>query len=225
MNALAYAIVNDSTAPELTHVALCTMAADIQTAYARDYAPAHGLLPIVVVVCAAAEVPAGARQGHLVDEIPEAPGAAAYHTTDAHGRPMIRLGVDACRGEGGSLLDAISEALDHEIKEAAKNPFVNRWLSGPWSGKKVADEPCDPVQGSPYRDGSTLLANFTLPAWGDANDVDGPYDFRGVLSAPFACAPSGYLAFDDGTQAFGELVPLRKREAIAQHGRVARFAR
>lgn len=225
MTSIVYAIVNDSTAPELTHAALLTMAADIQTAYARDFAPAHGVLPVVVVVCSASEVPVGARQGHIVDEIPEAPGAAAYHTTDAQGRPMIRLGVDACRAEGASLLDAISEALDHEIKETSRNAFVNKWLSGPWVGKKVADEVCDPVQGSPYREGSTLLANFVLPAWGDASDSDGPYDFRRVLSAPFAVAPSGYLAFDVGPNSYGAMMTERKRAAIEKHGRVARYAR
>lgn len=216
-----YCIVDESTAPELksslvphTDNPLVTMKRDIQIAFDTDFAPLCGVLPVDIRVCALSDAPENARIMHIVDSIDDAPGALAYHTVDDHGRPTLRLGVNQIRAVGGSLLDNVSETLSHEIFETQRNPFVNRYLDGPWQGKKVADEACDPVQGSGYRHGQTLISNFTLPAWGDIGDVDGPWDFQKVLIGPFECAPTGYLAFDDGSQAFGaSMHPLRKTHA------------
>lgn len=221
---VVYAILNESSAPELTRTVLLQMAADMQVAYDRDFAPLNGLLPVdIVLVESAAESPRDARLFHIVDTIADVPGALAYHTIDAAGRPVLMLGVDENRLEAGSLLDVLSESMTHEIFEATRNPFVNRYLSGPWSDKKVADEASDPVQGSPYREGKTAISNFTLPAWGDIADREGPWDFCNVLKGPFECAPTGYLPFDDGTQQFGEAVSAKRRVYASQHARSAKL--
>jgi hypothetical protein len=183
-----------------------------------------GVLPVDIVVAqAAADLPPNARVLHIVDTLDD-PDALAYHTTDGAGRPVLRLGVVVCRAEAAAtstpLLDVISDAMMHEVFETARNPFVNRFLAGPWAGKKVADEACDPLQGSGYRVGKTWIPNFTLPAWGDAADAEGPYDFVStlggphVLVVPFGCLTTGYLAFDDGTQAQGaEMTPRARARA------------
>ena len=222
-----YAILNESSAPELTHPYLLETAVDMQVAYDRDYAAACAVLPIDIVVCDRPEdVPEKARVFHIMDSIPEAPGALAFHTRDDSGRPVLKIGVDENRKEalatGGSFLDALTESMSHEIFETARNPYVNRWISGPWLDKKVADEASDPVQGSPYREGQTAISNFTLPAWSDPEDLVGPWDFGGVLKSPFDCAPTGYLPFDDGTNQYGEAVSARKREHLETYGRFAR---
>jgi len=216
--ATRYVVVDESSAPELKGGALVTMSADIQDAYDEDFAPAHGVLPVEIYVRHPSEVQPGERVLHIVDSIPDAPGALAYHTVDERGNPVLRLGIEENRAQGGALLDVLSESISHEIFETAKNPFVNRYLDCGLD-KKVADEVCDPAQGSPYRRGTTAIANFTLPAWSDAEDAEGPYDFvtsqhgRTVLTKPFDCAPTGYLAFDDGTQSFGDKVSDLRKEA------------
>ena len=194
-----YALVNASTAPELTPTWMAQTALDAQTAYDTVFAPACGTLPVDIRVgCTEATD----RVVQFVDVLDD-PQALAYHSVDAQGRPTLFVGVNATRAEGGDFLAALTEAFTHEVFECARNPFCNRWLETD-SGPDVADEACDPVQGSAWKQGQTAISNFTLPAWGDAGDKDGPYDHSGVLHAPFQCAPAGYLAFRDGSQHFGE---------------------
>lgn len=218
---MKYAIVNESSAPELTPTILATIALDMQSAYDTKFAPAWGALPVDIVVASADAIPSDARVLHLVDSIPDAPGALAYHTVDDAGRPVLRLGVAENRSEGGVLLDVLSESMSHEVFETARNPFVNRYVEGPWSGKKVADEVGDPVQGVPFREGASAIADFTLPAWSDAGDTSGPYDYQGKLTAPFTKLPTGYLAFDDGSQDFGDRVSAARRTTAAIFGRTS----
>lgn len=225
--ATSYVIVDESSAPELKgdSTPLVRMAADIQSAYDTDFAPMHGVLPVEIRVRNWMETQPGQRVLHIVDSVEDAPGALAYHTVDGHGNPVLRLGVNEHRLLHGNLLDLLSESISHEIFETAKNPFVNCYLDC-GSTKKVAYEVCDPVQGTPYRHNGTLIANFVLPAWTDAEDADGPYDFvtanhgQRVLTKPFDCYPTGYLAFDDGSQTFGEKM-TDERKANALFARVA----
>lgn len=219
-----YVILNESTAQELTQAELLELANDGQIAYDRDYAPACGTLPIDIVVAASAHDVAHlgrVRVIHVVDNLDD-PDALAYHTFDAHGNPVLRVGANVCRLEGQSngtpFRDVFSDALMHEVFETERNPFVNKYVAGPWRHKKVADEACDPLQGSGYRCGKTWIPNFTLPAWSDPRDADGPYDFVStipktvrVLTAPFTKLATGYLAFDDGSQELGEKMSARAR--------------
>lgn len=215
-----YAIVNEAKAPELTKEWLAGAAAALTKQHDVDFAPAHGTLPITVVVvdsCAAA--PAGARIFHLVD-LCDDPGALAYHTRDAQGRPVLQLGVETIRGQGGNLLDEISKAMSHEVLETEGNPYVARWNDFD-DKKKVALEVCDPVQSGSYLVDGFTMSNFVLPSFFDPDDKDGPWDFLGQLSAPLACHAGGYLSFDDGSQTFGELVPDHVKQHAAEHSRVA----
>jgi hypothetical protein len=216
-----YSIINQSTAPELTPVVLVQMAADIQTGYDSVFAPACGVLPVTILV---GDTDAADRVMTIVDELDQA-GALAYHTVDAKGRPVLMLGANANRSEGGVFLDVISESLSHEVFETEGNPYVNRYIDhgGLLASKPdVCDEWCDPVQGSGWRQNATLISNFVLPAWGDAGDVDGPWDHAGVLKAPFGCAPTGYLAFRDNTQTFGAQCSAARRLHASNFARYVR---
>ncbi len=213
-----YAIVNNSTAPELTPEWLAQTALDAQVAYDTVFAPAQGVLPVDIHV---GTTDATDRVVEFVDVLDD-PQALAYHTVDDKGRPVLKVGVTATRSEGGNFLDALTEAFTHEVWETEGNPYVNRYLdhSGLIPGKPdVCREIGDPVQGSGWRCGQTWMANFTLPAWEDPGDVDGPYDHTGVLTKPFQCAPQGYLAFRDGTQSFGERVSATKRASLEKYAR------
>ena len=217
MNALLYFLHNESSAPELTDAVLETWREDFESAYDTEFAPRHAVLPISIKLGTPTD---DCRVLHMVDEIPEAPGALAYHTVDDQGRPTLRLGVNIIRTQGGNLLDEISIAITHEIFETAVNPFV-RYYCQTLTGPFLALEVCDPVQGGSWRRNHTAISNFVLPAYFDAGDMDGPYDYLGVLKLPFSVAPGGYQAWSDGTQTFGKYVAESRRRSIKEHGRVA----
>jgi hypothetical protein len=216
-----YSLVNSSTAPELTAAILVRQALDAQQAYDTVFAPVCRVLPIIILV---GDTDASDRLIVFQDDLTDAPGALAYHSVDDKGRPVLYVGMNANRSEGGNLLDVLSESWTHEVFETARNPFVNRYLDagGLFGSRKVADEACDPVQGSGWRQGATLISNFTLPSWGDIGDVDGPWDHSGALKAAFQCAPTGYLAFDDGTQTFGASVSEARRVQASTYARTAK---
>lgn len=220
-----YVILNEAIAPELTRDWLLACAAALTKQYDEDFAPAHGTLPITIVVANdASDVPTGARVFHLKDSIPEAPSALAYHTRDAKGNPVLVLGVDTIRSQGGSLLDEISKAMSHEILETELNPYVSRWND--FDGvKKLAFEACDPVQGGSYTVDGIAVSDFVLPAYFDADDIEGPYNHLGTLVAPLSCAAAGYQSFDDGTQVFGEEVPDHVKRHAQEHARIAHARR
>lgn len=215
---MLYLLKNESKAPELTQAALEQMRADVQSAYDTIFAPVWNALP--ADVCVGEDAAADARILHLVDAIPEAPDALAYHTIDEDGRPTLRLGVETIRSQGGVLLDEISKAVSHEIFETAQNPFVALFCQVPGQVAMLAFETCDPVQGGSFRHGETAISNFVTPAYFDAQDLDGPFDHLGELVAPLSCAADGYQAWSDGSQSFGSSVAAKKREAVMRHGRV-----
>ena len=220
MNGAAlYVICNEAKAPELTPEALETMRADVQSAYDTIFAPVHNVEGVEIRV--GAPETADARILHLVDAIPEEPDALAYHTVDDQGRPVLRLGVETIRSQGGALLDEISKAASHEVFETAVNPFVAFFCAVPGERRMLALEVCDPVQGGSFRHGSSAISNFVLPAYFDAEDLDGPFDHVGELVAPLSCAAAGYQAWSDGTQTFGAEVREARRAHVAKHGRVA----
>lgn len=213
-----YSLLNSSTAPELTPAWLAQTAQDIQEAYDTVFAPKRGVLPATIQV---GVTDATDRVVEFVDVLDD-PQAIAYHTVDGQGRPVLKVGVNAVRAEGGNFLDALTDAATHEVWETTGDPFCNGYLdhSGLIVGKPdVCDEWADPVQGSGWRQGQTWCANFTLAAWGDAEDVDGPYDAMSVLGKPFACAPGGYLAFRDGSQSFGAAMTATRKASLEKYSR------
>jgi hypothetical protein len=232
---MIFAIVNQSTAPELAAGStVVAMASDLQDAYDQAFAPAWGVLPVDVRVAAASDlgVPAPGvepiRVLRILDVIDGSDGMLADHYVDDAGRPTMELSVTACRRVPGNILDVISEAASHELFECARNPSCRLYLDATpvITGKKPAAEVCDPVQGSPWKQGKTTIANFVLPAWEEPNDKVGPFDYvsaqRGqrILSSAFECYPSGYLAFDDGSQHFGDKVTDERRAQLEASARI-----
>ena len=77
--------------------------------------------------------------------IPEAPEALAYHKV-TNGVPDIEIGWDLFDGVLDGP-DPFSVGVDHEQKEALRDPGANGWKDGVNSnGKSSADEACDKVQ-------------------------------------------------------------------------------
>src|SRR5258707_4275304 len=88
---MIFAIVNESTNPDLTTVELERWAIALSQQIANDVASLWECLPCMVGVYTPNTVPENASVLHLVDLIPEAPTALAYHTRDGRGRPVLRL--------------------------------------------------------------------------------------------------------------------------------------
>lgn len=175
----------------------------------------------------------------IVDEIPEAPDALAYHTIDAQGRPMCRIGWGVIKGAGGTLYTgsmSLSGAISHEVVEADNDPYVNFWADFS-DTEEVAEEYCDPVEGDSYnvlvanQDGTftdVAVSNFISPRW--FSDGPGPYDFMKQLRAPRSMSTGGYMVLRTGgpagktRQVFGKDMPEWKRVQKVKYGRRAQAA-
>jgi hypothetical protein len=135
----------------------------------------------------------------LVDELPDAPGALAYHDVDDSGRPYINVGLKPIFDNGGDWFVgpmSVVSVIDHETKELVGDPACNLWANDA-EGVTWARELCDPVESDVYTVTTDAgppctLSNFVLPAWFEPLDARGPYDFMQVCTRPFEIAKGGY---------------------------------
>jgi len=138
------------------------------------------------------------RVATVVDDMPEAPGAEAYHTEDANGVVLSKI----LAGLGASV-DTVSVGIDHENKEELIDPDCDIERAMP-DGKLLAQEICDPVQGDTKTLNVTIgsvarkvvISNWVLPSYFDAKG-QAPYDAFGLVSSPFEVRPGGYQEITD----------------------------
>ncbi len=166
---------------------------------------------------------------HIKDSIPEAPDALAYHTTDQHGRPVLVLGWETIKSNGGTLHtgpNSLSGAMSHEILEATINPYVNGWYDHPDGVREQCAEVCDPVQGNSYEIGGIAVSDFVGPRYFDSSpNAPGPYSRGGTVS-PFEIDRNGYGVYRTGgqtgetSQVFGDLVGAHKQNQVIKYGRL-----
>lgn len=144
---------------------------------------------------------------YIVDGIPEAPGAAAYHYFDPKtGKPAMRIDHGAM--VGGEWLRDSSSGGDsgvglflHELLEAMADEIANLFVAGSWRHKGVlytlrALEVCDPVQGitgTLTLSGGTVVdfPNYVLPVPYFAG-LQGRVDRMGALTLAGDISPEGY---------------------------------
>jgi hypothetical protein len=138
-------------------------------------------------------VPAGMAMIAVVDNSDQA-NALGYHTL-ALGRPMGLIAWHPVKEADGEVLTgplSLSSVLSHEVLETIINPFVSG-REGTW-----AREVCDPVQDGSYPIDGVMVSNYVLPAFFNPQDVEGPWDAMGILSAAYSLSPEGYAITDDG---------------------------
>lgn len=162
-------------------------------------------------------------------DIPEAPGALGYHTTDANGLPLIKIGVNAILANGGDwLLLALSVAsvVSHEVLETLADWAANRWADR-GDGTQWALEDADPVEGDSYVQMTwgvpVTVSNFVHPAFFDPGAV-GPWDHMGLCTGPFVDRATGYHIEQVDGQAksvFGAEMPAWRQAAKAASSRTA----
>ena len=181
-------------------LARCAAACSLQLS--RDVCPIYGGTYGVRVGAGSADVRAGEIVFAIVDALPAAPGAVAYHDVNGQAVPLAFLALSTCNS-----LDDVSTAISHELCEAAGDLDCNLWADD-GSGSEWARELCDAVESNSYPidigDGNppVNVSDFLLPAFFAANSSS-PYSYMqgtpmpqtataGFPSAPFATATSGY---------------------------------
>ncbi len=173
----------------------------------------------------------------ILDSLPDAPGAIAYHDVNGNDVPTGFLALSTC-----NTLDDVSTAMSHEFCETEGDWACNLWADDE-QGKEYARELSDACESNWYtRPGSSIkLSDFLLPDFFEPGSA-GPYTFlqrrdgdktfvtssgiAGYPSAPFATAAGGYqIVRDSGThetQVMGEVRTLRAAKVAHFSSRVSR---
>jgi hypothetical protein len=164
-------------------------------------------------------------------------GALGYHSETPHGKPYAKVFVRPILDNGGATVnapagrDTVSATASHELLELLGDPGCEQWVEGPAidQGASYAQELCDPVEAQCYdvtlSDGRTrvTVSNFVLPDWFETQPDSARFDFMGVLTQPFTCAPGGYMQVRGGpgseTDVWGAAAAPAdyKRHAKAHH--------
>lgn len=181
---------------------LSAMIAGWRCQLAQDVCPALGLAGSTVRSGDLSEEPNLTEDevGVSVFKNPDVPDAGGYHDEDPQGRAYCRIFTDPYLQNGGSWTDgpnSVSCAGSHEMIEALGDMGANGWWLMP-DGRLTAEEECDVVEGDSYVREGVAVSNFLLPNWARAGSK-GPFDFMGVLLAPFTLAPGGYWIVSDGS--------------------------
>jgi len=160
---------------------------------------------------------------YFVDEIPEAPGALAYHDVDANGVPYGKIGVKTTQQAG----ESVSSAASHEAVELQCDIYCASWSFSNGLKSLVATEACDPVQSETYKvhvsSGADVeVSNFVTPLY-FTPVASGTFDHLGSLSSPFEISHGGYQIRMKGgavKNVFGDKVSAEYKQAKdLSHGR------
>lgn len=152
-------------------------------------APEWGGSYVVRVAGAESEIQPGEIPVLIRDDLPDAPGAAAYHDK-YKGVPIIYAARNAF-SEFLSGQEPLSEGLSHEIAETIGDPSAALWADR-GDGTEEAIELCDRVQQSRYQIGNVTAANFLHRA-AFFPEARGPYDYLSVLIDQQGKTANGYV--------------------------------
>ncbi|SIT49087.1 conserved hypothetical protein [Paraburkholderia ribeironis] len=131
----------------------------------------------------------------FVGELPNAPGASAYHDINDNGVPFALCAVTTCGslyGPGGVSVDA-----SHEILETAGDEGANLFANDN-KGEMHAFEMCDAVEMQTYgktcADGTVVqVSNWLLRTWFIPGSIGPHYEYMSQAGLAGAVAPSGPL--------------------------------
>lgn len=173
---------------------LATIAAALDLQLNRDVATRWGGSYAVRAGANKTDVLPGEIACAIVDSLPAAPGAVAYHDVDGNEVPVVFLARTECNSLTSGA-DSVSSALSHELCETAGDPFVNAWRDD-GAGAEWAQELCDAVQEAGYQVNGVTVSDFVLPAF-FAPVAAAPYDYlgtvgQGAVTAPLQTMPGGY---------------------------------
>lgn len=215
---MAIALVNQSTQVTDSEVADIAEACNLQLQ--NEVAKAWQIASPLAVTVTPSE---GDYIFYFVDEIPEAPGALAYHDVDKNGVPFGRLGVETTLKAG----ESVSGAASHEAVELQCDIYCASWSFSNGLNCLVATEACDPVQSETYKvhvaSGADVeVSNFVTPLYFTPVE-SGSFDHLGSLKHPFEISSGGYqIRMKAGRvhNVFGDRVSEELKQAKREsHGR------
>jgi hypothetical protein len=177
------------SAADLAHIAEA-----VQDQVNQEFADEWGAQAVVRVGADAKDVQPGEWVYGFVDQLPDAPGASAYHDIDGNGVPFSLCAVTTCQDLYGP--QGVSVDTSHEILETAGDEGANQFANDN-KGQLHAVEMCDAVEVQTYprtcKDGTVVrVSNWLLRAWFNPGHA-GPYDYMSSKTLPGAVAPAGPL--------------------------------
>ena len=196
---LCIVIINEATtsplADQVTPAWLTSCAGACVDQLMQHVAPVYGGTYGIRVGNGSSDVQPNEMVFAIVDALPDAPGAIAYHDVNGADVPVAFLALSTC-----NTLDDVSTAVSHELCETAGDSACDLWADD-GQGHEWARELCDAVESNSYPINGIAVSDFLLPGFFGANDP-GPYSFlqanptmgtpRGIPSGPFATASGGY---------------------------------
>ena len=198
-NSFSFVIVDESQShavgsEQLTQPALERVANAIEQQLNNHVAPHYGG-GYAMRVGTATDIKAGEIVCALVDSLPAAPGAVAYHDVNGNDVPTVYLALSLVSSvmNGSSSL---SSALSHEACETAGDPGCNLWAQAD-NGRLHARELSDACQSNFYDIDGVSVSDFLLPSFWDVSGK-APYCYTASqgsgpdMSGPLKVAAGGY---------------------------------
>lgn len=227
---MRFVLINEGqSAPLASQVTadwLAKVAAACTVQLNRDVAPNWGGQYSVRAGSGPSDIAAGEIAFALLDALPGAPDAVAYHDADGNAAPYCLLSLAQCK-----TLDDVSTGISHELCETAGDPDVNEWCEAA-DGFEYARELCDPVESNSYPQDGIALSDFVLQAFFERGAA-GPYCYTQAIGAPgsipiaaFVTAAGGYQVRrgvgTGETEVWGSLRPQRAARAHSWASRLYR---
>jgi hypothetical protein len=219
VNPLRVVFVNDAKTSPLTPLVTPAWLQDCATACLTQLldhvAPVYGGTYELRVGANSTDIQDGEVVFAIVDDLPDAPGAIAYHSTNGGDVPTAFLALSTC-----GTLDDVSTAISHELVETAGDQSCDLWADD-GRGYEWARELCDAVESNSYQVNGIAVSDFLLPGFFGQNDP-GPYSFLqanptlahklvGIPSGSFQTAAGGYqIKRTAGTNAVDGAVRLKR---------------
>jgi hypothetical protein len=200
MNAVRWVLI-DSTkgattqdGSKLSPAVLKHVAEAVQDQVNQEFAKEWGAQATIRAGASDKDIQPGEWAYGFVKELPDAPGASAYHDINGKGVPFALCAVTTC----GSLLGPTGVSVDasHEILETAGDEGANQFANDN-KGLLHAVEMCDAVEiqtyGKTCKDGTVVqVSNWLLRAW-FAPGAASPYDYMTSAKMAGAVSPPGPL--------------------------------
>jgi hypothetical protein len=200
MNAVKWVLIdstNGATTQDgsaLSPAVLAQIAEAVQDQVNQEFADEWGSKATVRVGADENDVQPGEWVYGFVGELPDAPGASAYHDIHGNGVPFALCAVTTCNTLLGP--DGVSVDASHEILETAGDEGANQFAND-GHGTLHAVEMCDAVEiqtyGKTCADGTVVqVSNWLLRAWFNPG-APAPYDYMSFAKLPGAVTPPGPL--------------------------------
>jgi hypothetical protein len=221
------AVINQSTLVTNAEVELMCQATQLQME--RMVAPAWQVQsPTITFYPDQKDVPGYAWIFSIIDNDDSVPGALGYHTLNTNGQVqafIMAQPVLQSSPPGVVLFDpsnpnnySVSGCFSHEAIEALMDRFCDVYFV---NGETMyAYEMCDPCEDRNIvinvNGQSVFVSDFIFPAWGNPNNITGPFDACKALSKPFTLTSGGYYVTGTSPsslqQVFGDTMPAFRRQ-------------